>query len=84
MLVFVVTQDDVIDSLVSTPLLFEEMDTLDLSGLVIGDDGAAAVAKVLQQNPALRRCVLADNKIGESGGAALSEALAVNTTLQVS
>eukprot|EP00775_Hariotina_reticulata_P007881 gene7881-8077_t len=78
-----VAEDDVIDSVVRAPLLFEEMDSLDLSGLVMGDDGAAAMGKVLQQNPALRRCVLADNKIGEAGAAALAEALAVNTTLQL-
>jgi anti-sigma factor RsiW len=41
------------------------------------------MAKTLAQNPNMRRCVLSDNKIGEEGGSALAEALAVNTSLQV-
>lgn len=69
--------------MVQTPLLFDELDTLNLSGLGIGDEGAGGMAKTLGLNPSLRRCVLSDNKIGEVGGAALAAALAVNTSLQV-
>jgi hypothetical protein len=83
MLVFVVTQEDVVKCMVKSPLLFPELDTLDLTGLGIGDEGAAGMAKALEQNPAVRRVVLADNKIGEEGGAALGAALTLNDTLQV-
>lgn len=83
-LVFVVTQDDVVDCMVRAPLLFQELDTLDLSGLGIGDEGARGMAKVLEENPAVRRVVLADNKIGEEGGAALAAAITLNNTVQVS
>eukprot|EP00878_Enallax_costatus_P015592 GHUV01016332.1.p1 GENE.GHUV01016332.1~~GHUV01016332.1.p1 ORF type:complete len:227 (+),score=95.03 GHUV01016332.1:27-683(+) len=82
-LVFVVTQEDVIDSMVKAPMLFQELDTLDLTGLSIADAGALSMAKVLEHSPAVRRVVLADNKIGEEGGAALAAALTLNTTLQV-
>jgi hypothetical protein len=69
--------------MVQSPLLFEELDTLDLAGLGIEDQGATEMAKTLSRNPNMRRCILADNKIGEEGGAALAAALAVNTSLQV-
>jgi len=82
-LVFVVEQQDCVSCMVQSPLLFDELDTLDLGGLGIGDEGAAGMAKTLSQNPNTRRCVLSDNKIGEEGGAALAAALAVNTSLQV-
>jgi hypothetical protein len=82
-LVFVVEQQECTNCMVQSPLLFEELDTLDLAGLGIGDEGATAMAKTLAQNPNMRRCVLSDNKIGEEGGSALAEALAVNTSLQV-
>lgn len=82
-LVFVVTQEDVVDSMVKAPLLFHELDTLDLTGLGIADAGAMGMARVLEQSPGLRRVVLADNKIGEEGGAALAAAMTLNTTLQV-
>lgn len=72
-----------VDSMVKAPLLFQELDTLDLTGLGIADAGARSFAKVLEQSPALRRAVLADNKIGEESGAALAAALTHNTTLQV-
>jgi hypothetical protein len=81
--VFVVEQQDCVKWMVQSPLLFEEMDTLDLAGLGIGDEGAAGMAKTLSLNPNLRRCILSDNKIGEEGGAALAASLAVNTCLQV-
>uniref|UniRef100_A0A383V493 RING-type domain-containing protein n=1 Tax=Tetradesmus obliquus TaxID=3088 RepID=A0A383V493_TETOB len=83
MLVFVVTQEDVVNCMVKSPLLFPELDTLDLTGLGIGDEGAAGMARVLEQNPAVRRVVLTDNKIGEEGGASLGAALTLNDTLQV-
>jgi hypothetical protein len=83
MLVFVVTQEDVVKCMVKSPLLFPELDTLDLTGLGIGDEGAAEMARVLEQNPAVRRVVLTDNKIGEEGGASLGAALTLNDTLQV-
>jgi hypothetical protein len=70
--------------MVKSPLLFPELDTLDLTGLGIGDEGAAEMARVLEQNPAVRRVVLTDNKIGEEGGASLGAALTLNDTLQVS
>jgi hypothetical protein len=82
-LVLVVVQDSCVSCMTQAPLLFEELDTLDLAGLGIGDEGAASMASTLRQNPALRRCNLADNAIGEDGAAALSAALAVNTALQV-
>jgi hypothetical protein len=83
-LVFVVEQQECTNCMVQTPLLFEDLDTLNLSGLGIGDEGAAGMAKTLTQNPNMRRCVLSDNKIGAEGGAALAASLAVNTNLQVS
>lgn len=82
-LVFVVEQQECTGCMVQTPLLFEELDTLNLSGLGIGDEGAAGMAKTLTQNPNMRRCVLSDNKIGAEGGAALAASLAINTNLQV-
>lgn len=82
-LVFVVEQQECTNCMVQSPLLFEELDTLNLAGLGIGDEGATAMAKTLAQNPNMRRCVLSDNKIGEEGGSALAEALTVNTSLQV-
>jgi Ran GTPase-activating protein (RanGAP) involved in mRNA processing and transport len=69
--------------MVQSTLLFGELDTLDLAGLGIGDEGAKEMAKTLSQNPNMRRCNLADNKIGEEGGSALAAALALNTSLQV-
>lgn len=82
-LVLVVVQDDCVTCMAQAPLLFRELDTLDLAGLGVADEGAATIAKTLAQNPPLRRCILADNRIGEEGGAALADALAVNTSLQV-
>lgn len=69
--------------MVQSPLLFGDLDTLDLAGLGIGDEGAKEMAKIFSQNPNMRRCNLADNKIGEEGGSALAAALALNTSLQV-
>lgn len=82
-LVFVVEQQECINCMVQSPLLFGDLDTLDLAGLGIGDEGAKEMAKTLSQNPNMRRCNLADNKIGEEGGSALAAALALNTSLQV-
>ncbi|GBF95349.1 hypothetical protein Rsub_07777 [Raphidocelis subcapitata] len=81
-LLLVVCQSDAAAALARVPEVLGEMDTLDLSGLGLGNAGACDVAETLKADPPLRRLVLADNGIGLEGAAALAEALRTNSTLQ--
>jgi hypothetical protein len=83
-LCFVLLQEQVVECVVQAPVVFGELESLDLSGLGLGDAGAVAMAEVLKGNPALGELSLADNGIGQEGAAALADALQHNTALQVS
>lgn len=65
------------------PLFFDELDTLDLTGLGVGDEGATALRDVLCQNPPLSRLVLTDNGLSKEGAVALADALESNSNLKV-
>ena len=82
-LALVLTQDEAATWRLRLPRLFVPthggMESLDLSGLGIGDAGAAAAAREMladaANGPPVRRFVLADNAIGADGARALAGAI---------
>ena len=54
---------------------------LDITGNLIKDAGAVALADVLRKNRSLTRVSLGSNDIGAKGGQAIAQALGVNRTL---
>ena len=57
------------------------LQTVDLSGNQIGDEGARMLCDVLKGNTSLKSLRLASNAIGASGGTALADLLLANRTL---
>eukprot|EP01090_Pellita_catalonica_P017745 TRINITY_DN544_c0_g1_i3.p1 TRINITY_DN544_c0_g1~~TRINITY_DN544_c0_g1_i3.p1 ORF type:complete len:311 (-),score=57.16 TRINITY_DN544_c0_g1_i3:785-1717(-) len=58
------------------------LQTLDLAGNDIGNEGADAIAQVLLQNSSLQSCDLSDNGILKEGADSIAQALLKNSTLQ--
>ncbi|KAI8475977.1 MAG: hypothetical protein J3K34DRAFT_516896 [Monoraphidium minutum] len=81
-LALVVLQEAAAGCLARLPAMLGDMDTLDLSGLGLGNAGANDIAETLAADPPLRRLVLADNAVGMEGAAALAAALRTNDALQ--
>jgi hypothetical protein len=54
---------------------------LDLSGNRAGDEGASALADLLETNSSLSTLLLTENDIGDEGTAALADALKMNRAL---
>lgn len=62
--------------------LLKNYTELDLTGLSIGDRGAAALAAALADNETITSLTLSHNKIGDDGAAALAAAVISNSTLK--
>ena len=62
-------------------LVSQNLTELSLSKNSVGDQGCAAVAKVLGSSPSIKRLDLSSNSIGDVGGAAMAKALVAHSTL---